>query len=60
MLISVGEPSPLFIAASTINPNFQFHSVAGRYVLVSLSPGSCSNSGNESTIYLLKQGRRKQ
>lgn len=34
MLLSVGEPAPWFTATSTINPNFHFQSVAGRYVLL--------------------------
>ena len=34
MPLSVGEPAPWFITASTTNPKYHFGSVAGRYVLL--------------------------
>lgn len=40
MLISVGEPAPWFTAASTTNPQYQFGSIAGRYVLLSFLQSS--------------------
>ena len=32
--LRVGEPAPWFVARSTANPRFTFHTAAGRYVVL--------------------------
>lgn len=34
-MLTPGDPAPWFTAASTVNPTFHFHTVAGRYVVLS-------------------------
>lgn len=43
-----GDPAPWFIAPSTSNPTFHFHSVAGRYVVLCFFASSQSPMGREA------------
>jgi predicted 2-oxoglutarate/Fe(II)-dependent dioxygenase YbiX len=38
MVLMAGEPTPLFFAPSKVNPNFNFGSVAGRFILLAFLP----------------------
>ena len=41
-MLTVGEPAPWFTARCTVNPTYQFDTVAGRYVVLSFF-GSAGN-----------------
>ncbi|MEM9092359.1 MAG: 2OG-Fe(II) oxygenase [Cyanobacteria bacterium P01_F01_bin.53] len=47
MFLKVGEPAPWFTIASTSNPKFHFHTVAGRYVVLCFLKSSSDNASQK-------------
>ncbi|MBC6417792.1 MAG: 2OG-Fe(II) oxygenase [Prochloron sp. SP5CPC1] len=47
--LTAGEPAPWFIAPSLTNPKFQFHTVAGRYVVLCFF-GSAGEKGSQKVL----------
>ncbi|MEM9004100.1 MAG: 2OG-Fe(II) oxygenase [Cyanobacteria bacterium P01_F01_bin.86] len=56
MFLEIGTPAPWFKAASTTNPTYQFHSVAGRYVLLSFLQSS-QHATSQTILHDLEQHR---
>lgn len=48
-IFSPGEPAPTFVCRTTINPNFHFDTVAGRYIVLCLF-GSASIARNREVL----------
>ena len=48
-IIQVGEPVPWFVCRSPANPNFQFDSVAGRYIVLCFF-GSAANAVSQRVL----------
>ncbi|HWW27881.1 MAG TPA: 2OG-Fe(II) oxygenase [Caulobacter sp.] len=52
----VGEPAPWFVARSTSNPRFSFHTIAGRYIALCFA-GSASHPLAAAALAEIAQGR---
>ena len=48
-MLSFGEPAPWFTARSTVNPNYQFDTVAGRYIVLCFF-GSADDPANAQIL----------
>ncbi len=53
-MLTVGEPAPWFTARCTVNPTYQFHTLAGRYVVLCFF-GSAGNPESYRLISTLEQ-----
>jgi predicted 2-oxoglutarate/Fe(II)-dependent dioxygenase YbiX/peroxiredoxin len=57
-MLSPGDPAPWFTAASTVNPLFQFHTAAGRYVALSFFGSAASPAGRRVIDDALRSSAR--
>jgi peroxiredoxin/predicted 2-oxoglutarate/Fe(II)-dependent dioxygenase YbiX len=53
-MLTVGEPAPWFTARCTVNPKYQFDTVAGRYVVLSFF-GPAGNPENDRLLSAIEQ-----
>jgi len=53
-MLTVGEPAPWFTARCTVNPTYQFHTLAGHYVVLCFF-GSAGNPQSNRLISTLEQ-----
>ena len=55
-MLMLNDPAPWFTVRSTVNPNFHFDTVGGRYVVLCFF-GSAGNSGSRRVLDDIKQSR---